>query len=142
VTQSNSQPSNGATRRRFIPKWWANPYYRFTIFGLGVPLLAIILAAVARFSLFGILVVWLVAINLTTVIVFRYDKGIADRGFARVPERILLLFTALGGSVGAYLAMYRFGGRHKTQKRWFQVIFWVIVAVQVLLLIWRLIILF
>lgn len=142
MTQSNPQPSNGARRGRFIPKWWANPYYRFTIFGLGVPLLAIILAAVARFSLFGIVIVWLVAINLTTVIVFRYDKGIAARGFTRVPERILLLFAALGGTIGAYLAMYRFGERHKTQKRWFQVLFWLIAAVQVLLLIWLVIGLF
>ena len=107
-----------------------------------MPLLAIILAAVARFSSFGIVIVWLVAINLSTVVVFRYDKGIAARGYTRVPERILLLFAALGGTIGAYLAMYRLGERHKTQKRWFQITFWVIAAIQLLLIIWRVIGLF
>ena len=56
--------------------------------------------------------------NVLTFVVFGLDKWKARRGRWRVPEATLLALAALGGSVGAWLAMQLF--RHKTQKKKFR----------------------
>lgn len=56
--------------------------------------------------------------NVLTFVVFGLDKWKARRGRWRVPESTLLVLAALGGSVGAWLAMQLF--RHKTQKKKFR----------------------
>ncbi|MCB9898971.1 MAG: DUF1294 domain-containing protein [Planctomycetes bacterium] len=72
---------------------------------------------------------WLLAISAATVGAYGYDKAIAGRQVARVPERILLLLALLGGSPAAMLAMRLF--RHKTVKPGFQRAFGVVLVVQV-----------
>ena len=64
------------------------------------------------------LIYYLLAVNVLTFIVYGVDKWKAQRGRWRVPETTLLGLTALGGSVGAWLAMQLF--RHKTQKKKFR----------------------
>lgn len=71
---------------------------------------------------------WLAAINLVTVIVYRYDKAVAGGERTRVPEVILLLLALLGGWPGAFIAMYQFKERHKTRKFSFRLGYWTIVA--------------
>ena len=61
---------------------------------------------------------YLLAINVLTFVVFGLDKWKARRGRWRVPEATLLGLAALGGSVGAWVAMQLF--RHKTQKKKFR----------------------
>lgn len=56
--------------------------------------------------------VFLGIMNLVTFIVYGIDKLLAKMHCWRIPEFFLLLLAALGGSVGAYLAMQSF--RHKT----------------------------
>ena len=63
------------------------------------------------------LIYYLLAVNVLTFIVYGVDKWKARRGRWRVPEASLLGLAALGGSVGAWLAMQLF--RHKTQKKKF-----------------------
>ena len=58
------------------------------------------------------------AINVLTFAVYGVDKRKARRGRWRVPEATLLGLAAVGGSVGAWLAMQIF--RHKTQKKKFR----------------------
>ena len=58
---------------------------------------------------------YILVVNMLTFIVYGVDKGKARRGRWRVPEATLLGLAALGGSVGAWLAMQLF--RHKTQKK-------------------------
>ena len=55
---------------------------------------------------------------MLTFVVFGVDKRKARQGRWRVPEATLLGLTALGGSIGAWLAMQLF--RHKTQKKKFR----------------------
>ena len=60
------------------------------------------------------LIYWyLVVINIVVLVVYGGDKLFAKLGKWRGPEKILLLFALLGGSIGALLAMQIF--RHKTR---------------------------
>ena len=64
------------------------------------------------------LIYYLLAVNVLTFIIYGVDKWKACRGRWRVPEATLMGLAALGGSVGAWLAMQLF--RHKTQKKKFR----------------------
>ena len=90
-------------------------------------------------SPWGVLVIWLVLINVVTFLVFGLDKWKAKRkvkkeSVRRVPEKTLFLLAVIGGSVGAWAGMYTF--RHKT-RHWYFV--WGIPAIllaQVALAVW------
>lgn len=74
-------------------------------------------------SPWGLLALWLLAINLAAFFAFGVDKWKARRketheSTRRVPERTLFLLAALGGSVGALLGMRVF--HHKTLHRAFR----------------------
>ena len=60
----------------------------------------------------------LLTVNILTFIIYGIDKYKARHNHWRVRETSLLLLAALGGSVGALLAMYLF--RHKTQHKKFR----------------------
>lgn len=61
---------------------------------------------------------YLLAINVLAFAVYGVDKWKARKGRWRVPEATLLGLAALGGSVGAWVAMQLF--RHKTKKNKFR----------------------
>jgi uncharacterized membrane protein YsdA (DUF1294 family) len=65
------------------------------------------------------LLVWLLAINIVTAVVYAWDKARARRGNRRIPERTLFLLNLAGGFIGAWIVF--FGMRHKTRHRsfWF-----------------------
>lgn len=65
-----------------------------------------------------IILFYLLAVNLLTFISYGIDKWKARRNRWRIPEATLLLLAALGGSIGALLAMKVF--RHKTQHKKFR----------------------
>ncbi len=54
---------------------------------------------------FLILAAYLVAVNVVTFAIFAYDKYCAQHDKWRVSEFMLLMWTAIGGSVGAGAAM-------------------------------------
>lgn len=58
--------------------------------------------------------VYIVAVNATAFFLYGFDKGQAKREKWRISERTLLGVSAIGGSVGALIAMSLF--RHKTRK--------------------------
>lgn len=65
-------------------------------------------------------IAYLAVISLVAVIVTVYDKSVSKiAGHRRVPEKTLLLLSALGGSVAMYLTMLTI--RHKTKHAKFMV---------------------
>ena len=83
-------------------------------------------------SLLHLVALWLVAINLLTVLVLRTDKDRARtvrRGAARrIPETNLLALALMGGTPGAYFARRFF--RHKASKQPFSAQLHCIAALQ------------
>ena len=80
------------------------------------------------------ILLYLIAINVVTFLVYGLDKWKAKRDAWRISETTLLLLAAAGGSVGALLGMQIF--RHKTKHVKFTVGVPVILLVQVALVIW------
>lgn len=82
---------------------------------------------------------WLLAVTAVTFVSYGYDKLVAGSGRTRVPERVLLTLAFAGGTLGALAGMRLF--HHKTSKESFLERFWVVVAVQILLIagwyLWR-----
>ena len=81
---------------------------------------------------FATLGLYLAAINLVTYAAFWSDKRAAIRREWRMPERRLLLMTALGGWIGALCGQHLL--RHKTRKEPFRILMWSIIAVEALAL--------
>lgn len=79
-------------------------------------------------------VIYLVGINLITLIVYGSDKLFAASNSWRVRERTLLLLAILGGSVGALVGIYLF--RHKTKKTSFLLPLVVIILVQLAIVLY------
>ena len=80
------------------------------------------------------LLLWLTGINLVTLSVFMVDKWNAIRHLTRVPNGTLILLSWMGGSLGALTAMYLI--RHKIRKKAFTRGIPLILATQVLLLLY------
>jgi uncharacterized membrane protein YsdA (DUF1294 family) len=66
-----------------------------------------------------VLWIYLAIINVFAFTLMSYDKSLARRGGRRIRERTLLLAAAVGGSLGALIAMR--SRRHKTKHAAFSV---------------------
>ena len=69
----------------------------------------------------NIVLIYLAAISLISVVVCIYDKLISklDRVALRIPEKTLFILSALGGSVAMYITMQIF--HHKTKHKSFMI---------------------
>ncbi|SFH87915.1 DUF1294 domain-containing protein [Halpernia frigidisoli] len=74
----------------------------------------------------------LLIFTFLTFFTFGLDKWFAKRGKRRVDESILLLFTFLGGTLGAVLGMIYF--KHKSSKKSFLLKFSAVVVLQLVLI--------
>ena len=63
---------------------------------------------------------WLIAVNVTTFLLYGYDKFQAPREGTRVPEVVLHGLALAGGFVGGWLGMLLF--RHKIRKPVFPIV--------------------
>lgn len=57
---------------------------------------------------------YLILINIIGFLIMGLDKYLAIHQRNRIPEKTLFILSALGGSVGSWIAMQSF--RHKTKK--------------------------
>lgn len=77
-------------------------------------------------------------LSFLTFIIYAYDKNKAQKHEWRVPEKTLHLLELFGGWPGALIAQQVI--RHKNKKTFFQIVFWLIVFVH--MVIWHDIIFF
>ena len=70
------------------------------------------------YSISNTIIYYILAINVLTFATYGIDKWKSRNNKWRIREASLLLLAALGGSVGALVAMHLF--RHKTQHKKFR----------------------
>lgn len=71
-------------------------------------------------------------VNVIAFVLIAYDKYLAKNHKRRIPEKTLLTFVFIGGSISSGLAMLIF--RHKTAKGSYLWKFWSIVTLHILTL--------
>ena len=81
-----------------------------------------------------ILLIYLVIINAVSFLLMLADKYKARKNLWRIPERTLMGFAAIGGSVGALAGMYLV--RHKTKHLKFTVGIPILLFVHILIGVW------
>lgn len=80
------------------------------------------------------LLLYLLIVNALGFILMLVDKFKAKKNLWRIPEATLMAVAAIGGSVGSLIGMYTV--RHKTKHPKFTVGIPLILAVQVVLAVW------
>ena len=108
-----------------------SPYLLFSLVAVAI-VLVIAIPLILWLNL-GWLWAYLIGINVATFALYGYDKNVAGGDATRVPERILHLCELLGGTPAGFIGQRVF--HHKTQKGSYQLRFWLIVAVQVLVIV-------
>lgn len=81
-----------------------------------------------------LILLYLLLINAAGFLLMLVDKLKAKKNLWRIPEKTLFLVAALGGSVGSLLGMYLV--RHKTQHLTFTLGMPLILALQVVAVLW------
>ena len=78
---------------------------------------------------------WVIALSVISIVVCIYDKVISkrDRVELRIPEKVLLLLSALGGSLAMYITMQI--THHKTKHLKFMIGIPAIMVVQIALIV-------
>ena len=74
-------------------------------------------------------VAYIVIVNIIAFCLYGIDKSAAIKQTQRIPNRILLLIAAFGGSFGAFAGMYTF--RHKTKKWYYTITVPVLLMIQI-----------
>lgn len=83
-----------------------------------------------------LLFVYLLGMNAAAYILMAVDKTNAIRKARRIPEAVLLLIAALGGSLGEWLGMVSL--HHKTKHKKFLILVPVFLFVHIALGVWLL----
>lgn len=79
-----------------------------------------------------LIIIYLIAINVITFLVYGIDKWKAKRSKWRIPEATLLGLSVIGGSIGAWLGMKVW--HHKTMHKKFKFGLPVIIIIQLLII--------
>ena len=82
------------------------------------------------------IVTYIVIVNIATFCLYGIDKSAAIKQKQRIPNRVLLLTAAFGGSLGALAGMYTF--RHKTKKWYYTVTVPAMLIIQIAAAVWLL----
>ena len=82
------------------------------------------------------IVAYIVIVNIITFCLYGIDKSAAIKQKQRIPNRVLLLTAAFGGSLGALAGMYTF--RHKTKKWYYTVTVPAMLIIQIAAAVWLL----
>ena len=78
---------------------------------------------------------YLIIVNVLTFIIYGVDKFLAVKHYYRISEKLLYLFSILGGALGALLGMFFF--RHKTLKLKFYLVNIIFLVVWVMVIAFK-----
>ena len=81
------------------------------------------------FRMTKIILCYLLAVNLTTFLLYGIDKYKAKKNRWRIPEATLLTVAAIGGSIGAWAGMRLW--HHKTMHKKFKYGIPIIIIIQI-----------
>lgn len=81
-----------------------------------------------------LILLYLLIINAVGFLLMLVDKFKAKKNLWRIPEATLMLVAAIGGSIGSLIGMYTV--RHKTKHLKFTLGIPLILAVQIVLVVW------
>ncbi len=76
---------------------------------------------------------YIIIATAVTFFVYGYDKLAAKKKLTRIPEAVLIALAAIGGSIGAEIAMLLF--HHKTKRPLFALGVPVILVLQIVVLL-------
>ena len=112
-----------------MPRRRARHVSPLEFYGLAGPLMVVAIAFLLykRYDV-SLFASWLITANVVTILFFGYDKLLAWSERQRIPEKVLLGLSLIGGSPGGLASMLLF--RHKVRKASFQRVFWTIVILQ------------
>lgn len=79
-------------------------------------------------------IIFLIVMNLIGFLAMAMDKQAARKGGSRIPEKVLFLLSAVGGSFGCYIGMHLC--HHKTQHWYFRIGFPLICILHLLLMVY------
>ena len=106
--------------------------------GRAVAVSGLFFALLAALSLGGYLswlvLLWYLAWSGALFLVYGWDKTAAEGGHWRTKEATLNTLAMIGGWPGGWIAQLAF--RHKSRKLSFQVLFWLMVAINIAALAW------
>ena len=80
-----------------------------------------------------ILYIYLAFVNIVSFLIFGFDKMQAVKNRYRIPEKTLLIWSAIGGATGSFIGMHVF--RHKTRKSKFFITVPILMIIQIILII-------
>ena len=86
------------------------------------------------FRMTKIILCYLLAVNLTTFLLYGIDKYKAKKNRWRIPEATLLTVAAIGGSIGAWAGMRVW--HHKTMHKKFKYGIPIIIITQIAVLVY------
>ncbi|GGF62716.1 DUF1294 domain-containing protein [Alteromonas lipolytica] len=115
---SQNQSSNKKSKR---PKSWRSLGLYLTSLFILVLIVAVLLERLSLLALYAY-----GSLSLLTFMVYAWDKAAAKRERRRIPEKYLQILALAGGWPGAALAQRIV--RHKSSKRPFQILFWLMTA--------------
>jgi uncharacterized membrane protein YsdA (DUF1294 family) len=84
---------------------------------------------ILQYEYFKYILYYLISINIITFLIYGIDKYKSINQKYRISEKALLLFGAIGGLVGAIIAMLIF--RHKLKKTSYMMKFLSIIVIEV-----------
>ncbi len=79
------------------------------------------------------MMIYLISINILSFLLFGIDKYKAIKKKYRIPEKVLLGISLLGGSLGSLLGMILF--HHKTKKIGFLILIPLFLLLQIIILL-------
>lgn len=82
------------------------------------------------------LFIYLIAINVISFLAFYIDKQKAVSNGFRIAESILIMLSAIGGFIGSVIAIYTI--RHKNRKVQFLFKLYLVLALELLIVIYKL----